>query len=32
MLLVFLKGLGVGAGLIIAIGSQNPFALTQGIK
>ena len=32
MLLVFLKGLGVGAGLIIAIGSQNAFVLTQGIK
>ena len=28
----FLTGLGTGAGLIIAIGSQNAFVLTQGIK
>lgn len=32
MSLVFLKGFGVGAGLIIAIGAQNAFVLTQGIK
>ncbi len=28
----FFTGLGTGAGLIIAIGSQNAFVLTQGIK
>ncbi len=32
MVLVFLKGFGVGAGLIIAIGAQNAFVLSQGIK
>ena len=32
MSLVFLKGFGVGAGLIVAIGAQNAFVLTQGIK
>jgi L-lysine exporter family protein LysE/ArgO len=29
---VFLQGMGVGAGLIIAIGAQNVFVLTQGIR
>ncbi len=29
---VFLQGMGVGAGLIIAIGAQNTFVLTQGIR
>lgn len=28
----YITGLGTGAGLIIAIGSQNAFVLTQGIK
>ena len=28
----FLQGLGTGAGLIIAIGAQNAFVLTQGIR
>ena len=28
---IFLQGMGVGAGLIIAIGAQNVFVLTQGI-
>lgn len=32
MTFIFLKGLGVGAGLIVAIGSQNAFVLSQGIK
>ena len=32
MLLTFLKGLGTGAGLIIAIGAQNAFVLSQGIR
>lgn len=29
---VFLQGVGVGAGLIIAIGAQNSFVLSQGIR
>lgn len=29
---VFLQGMGVGAGLIMAIGAQNVFVLSQGIK
>jgi len=29
---VFLQGLGLGGGLIIAIGSQNAFVLRQGLK
>ena len=29
---VFLQGMGVGAGLIIAIGAQNVFVLSQGIR
>ncbi len=29
---IFLQGMGVGAGLIIAIGAQNVFVLTQGIQ
>ncbi|SLM31942.1 putative amino acid transport protein (LysE family) [Desulfamplus magnetovallimortis] len=32
MILVFFKGFVVSAGLIIAIGAQNAFVLTQGIK
>ena len=32
MLLTFLKGFGVGSGLIIAIGAQNAFVLSQGVK
>ncbi len=32
MLLTFLKGLGTGAGLIIAIGAQNAFVLSQGVR
>lgn len=28
----FLQGMGIGAGLIMAIGSQNAFVLTQGIR
>ncbi len=28
----FLQGLGIGAGLIIAIGAQNAFVLSQGVK
>ncbi|MDC7124947.1 MAG: LysE/ArgO family amino acid transporter [Spirochaetales bacterium] len=32
MLTAFLTGIGTQAGLIIAIGSQNTFVLTQGIK
>jgi L-lysine exporter family protein LysE/ArgO len=28
----FLQGIGIGAGLIIAIGAQNAFVLTQGIR
>lgn len=31
MLLAFLKGLGIGAGLIVAIGAQNAFVLRQGL-
>lgn len=29
---VFLQGLGTGAGLIIAIGAQNAFVLSQGVR
>ena len=29
---VFLQGMGIGAGLIVAIGAQNTFVLTQGIR
>ncbi|MBU0463663.1 MAG: LysE/ArgO family amino acid transporter [Proteobacteria bacterium] len=32
MLLTFLKGFGVGSGLIIAIGAQNTFVLSQGVR
>ena len=32
MLLAYLKGMGTGAGLIIAIGAQNAFVLSQGLK
>lgn len=32
MLLTFLTGMGTGAGLIIAIGAQNIFVLSQGVK
>lgn len=32
MLTPFLQGMGTGAGLIIAIGAQNAFVLTQGLK
>ncbi len=32
MLLTFLKGFGTGSGLIIAIGAQNAFVLSQGVK
>jgi len=32
MSLVFLKGFGVGGSLIVAIGAQNAFVLSQGIK
>ncbi len=32
MLITFLKGLGTGGGLIIAIGAQNAFVLSQGVK
>ena len=32
MLLTFLKGLGTGAGLIIAIGAQNAFVLSQSVR
>ncbi|EKD39114.1 MAG: hypothetical protein ACD_75C00507G0009 [uncultured bacterium] len=32
MVNIFLQGMGVGAGLIIAIGAQNAFVLTQGIR
>lgn len=32
MLITFLKGLGTGSGLIIAIGAQNAFVLSQGVK
>lgn len=32
MLITFLKGLGTGGGLIIAIGAQNAFVLSQGVR
>ncbi len=32
MLLTFLKGFGTGSGLIIAIGAQNAFVLSQGVR
>ncbi len=32
MLLTFLKGMGIGGGLIIAIGAQNAFVLSQGVR
>lgn len=32
MLLTYAKGMGTGAGLIIAIGAQNAFVLSQGVK
>ncbi|MCD4721574.1 MAG: LysE/ArgO family amino acid transporter [Desulfobacula sp.] len=32
MLLTFLKGFGVGSGLIIAIGAQNAFVLSHGVR
>ncbi len=32
MLLTFLKGMGTGGGLIIAIGAQNAFVLSQGVR
>ncbi|MBI9088316.1 MAG: amino acid transporter [Desulfobacterium sp.] len=32
MVMAFAKGFGVGAGLIIAIGAQNAFVLSQGIR
>ncbi len=32
MLLAYLKGMGTGAGLIIAIGAQNAFVLSQGLR
>ena len=32
MLLTFLKGFGTGGGLIVAIGAQNAFVLSQGVK
>lgn len=32
MFLTFLTGFGVGGGLIVAIGAQNAFVLSQGIK
>ena len=32
MLLTFLKGFGSGSGLIIAIGAQNAFVLSQGVR
>lgn len=32
MLLTFLKGFGTGGALIIAIGAQNAFVLSQGVK
>lgn len=31
-MITFLQGMGAGAGLIIAIGAQNAFVLTQGVK
>lgn len=32
MLSTFFKGFGIGSGLIIAIGAQNAFVLSQGVK
>ncbi|WP_205749211.1 LysE/ArgO family amino acid transporter [Desulfopila sp. IMCC35008] len=32
MMTIFLQGLGTGAGLIIAIGAQNAFVLSQGVR
>lgn len=32
MFLLYLKGLGTGAGLIMAIGAQNAFVLSQGVR
>ena len=32
MLLIFLKGFGMGSGLIIAIGAQNAFVLSHGVR
>ena len=32
MLLTFLKGFRAGSGLIIAIGAQNAFVLSQGVR
>jgi len=32
MLLAYVKGMGTGAGLIMAIGAQNAFVLSQGVK
>ena len=32
MVMAFAKGFGVGAGLIVAIGAQNAFVLSQGIR
>ena len=32
MVNTFLQGMGIGAGLIMAIGAQNAFVLTQGIR
>jgi L-lysine exporter family protein LysE/ArgO len=32
MLLTFLKGMGTGGGLIIAIGAQNAFVLSHGVR
>ena len=31
MIVIFFKGMALGAGLIIAIGSQNAFVLRQGL-
>ena len=32
MFLAYIQGMAVGAGLIIAIGAQNAFVLSQGIR
>lgn len=32
MLLTYIKGMGTGAGLIMAIGAQNAFVLSQGVR
>ncbi len=32
MLLAYAKGIGTGGGLIIAIGAQNAFVLSQGVR